>query len=78
MTNAALAWVAAAASVLLIGGFLAVDALDEDAATGGTLDNTRWVVTETPGVARVPDGDRHAGSGVQRAASGRHLLRRRR
>ena len=55
MTNAGRAWVAAGVSVLLIGGFLAVDALDDDAVTGGTLAGTRWVVTEMEGVALVPD-----------------------
>ena len=55
MTNAGRAWIAAAASVLLIGGFLAADALDEDDTTGGSLAGTRWVVTEMPGVALVPD-----------------------
>ena len=55
MTNAGRAWVAAAVSVLLIGGFLVADALDEDDATGGTLAGTRWVATEMPGVALVPD-----------------------
>jgi heat shock protein HslJ len=55
MTNAGRAWVAAAVSVLLIGGFLAADALDDEQATGGALADTRWVVTEMPGVALVPD-----------------------
>ena len=55
MTNAGRAWVAAAVSVLLIGGFLAADALDDEQATGGTLADTRWVVTEMEGVALVPD-----------------------
>ena len=55
MTNAARAWVAAAVSVLLIGGFLAADALDDEQATGGTLADTHWVVTEMAGVALVPD-----------------------
>ncbi len=55
MTNAGRAWVAAAVSVLLIGGFLAADALDDEQATGGTLADTRWVVTEMAGVALVPD-----------------------
>ena len=55
MTNAARAWVAAAVSMLLIGGFLAADALDDEQATGGTLADTRWVVTEMAGVALVPD-----------------------
>jgi len=56
MMHAGRAWVAAAVSLLLIGGFLAADALDaEDDATGGTLAGTRWVVTEMAGVALVPD-----------------------
>ena len=55
MTNAGRAWVAAAISVLLIGGFLVADALEGDGATGGTLAGTRWVVTEMEGVALVPD-----------------------
>ena len=55
MTNAGRAWVAAAVSVRVVGGFLAADALDEEDATGGTLAGTRWVVTEMPGVALVPD-----------------------
>ncbi len=55
MTNAGRAWVAAGLSVLLIGGFLAADALDDDEATGGALAGTQWVVTEMPGVALVPD-----------------------
>jgi len=55
MTSAGRAWVAAAVSVLLIGGFLVADALDGDGATGGTLAGTRWVVTEMEGVALVPD-----------------------
>jgi heat shock protein HslJ len=55
MTNAGRAWVAAGLSLLLIGGFLATDALDDDEATGGAVAGTRWVVTEMPGVALVPD-----------------------
>jgi heat shock protein HslJ len=55
VTNAGRAWVAAAVSVLLIGGFLAADALDDDEAAGRTLAGTRWVVTEMAGVALVPD-----------------------
>ena len=61
MTNAGRAWVAAAVSVLLIGGFLVADALDGDGATGGTLAGTRWVVTEMEGVALVPDALPSAG-----------------
>jgi heat shock protein HslJ len=55
MTNAGRAWVAAAVSVLVIGGFLAADALNDEGAASGTLAGTRWVVTEMAGVALVPD-----------------------
>ena len=73
MTNAGRAWVAAAVSVLLIGGFLAADALDDDDATGGTLAGTRWVVTEMPGVALVPDALPSVGFTATKVAGQRRL-----
>ena len=54
-TNAGRAGVAAAVSVLRTGGFLLADALEDEGTSGGTLADTRWVVTEMPGVVLVPD-----------------------
>ena len=71
MTNAGRAWVAAAVSVLLIGGFLATDALDDEEATGGTLAGTRWVVTEMEGVALVPDALPSVGFAADEGRPGR-------
>jgi heat shock protein HslJ len=55
MTIAGRAWIAVAVAVILIGGFLLVDALPDDGGPGSTLTDSTWVVTEMPGVGLVPD-----------------------